>query len=104
MNKRRRGRSLLHMPGKAKVLIQKEITDIFRVLRNSRNQALFALGIYTGLRIAEIISLRYDQVFNANGSVRGLLKLVRSKKTNTIYSEIPIILSCVIGCALIINS
>jgi len=34
------------MPGKAKVLTEKEISDIFRVLRNSRDQALFALGIY----------------------------------------------------------
>lgn len=78
------------MPGKAKVLTQKEISDIFRVLRNSRDQALFALGIYTGLRIAEIISLRYDQVFTTHGGVRNLLKVVRSKKKNTVYSEIPI--------------
>lgn len=78
------------MPGKAKVLTQKEISDIFRVLRNSRDQAIFALGIYTGLRIAEIISLRYDQLFTAHGGVRNLLKVVRSKKKNTVYSEIPI--------------
>jgi integrase/recombinase XerD len=78
------------MPGKAKVLSPKEISDIFRVLRNSRYQALFALGIYTGLRIAEIISLRYDQVFNENGGVKNVLKIVRSKKKNTVCSEIPI--------------
>jgi integrase/recombinase XerD len=82
--------SFAHMPGKAKVLTQKEISDIFRVLRNSRDQALFALGIYTGLRIAEIIKLRYDQVFTASGGVRNLLKVVRAKKKNTVYSEIPI--------------
>lgn len=78
------------MPGKAKVLTQKEISDIFKVLRNSRDQALFALGIYTGLRIAEIIALRHDQVFTASGGVRNLLKIARSKKKNTVYSEIPI--------------
>jgi len=78
------------MPGKAKVLTQKEISDIFKVLRNSRDQALFALGMYTGLRIAEIIALRYDQVFTAGSGVRNLLKVVRSKKKNTVYSEIPI--------------
>jgi integrase/recombinase XerD len=82
--------SFAHMPGKAKVLTQKEIADIFRVLRNSRDQALFALGIYTGLRIAEIIKLRYDQVFTASGGARNLLKVVRAKKKNTVYSEIPI--------------
>jgi len=82
--------NFVHMAGKAKVLTQKEISDIFRVLRNSRDQALFALGIYTGLRIAEIISLRYDQMFTTHGGVRNLLKVVRSKKKNTVYSEIPI--------------
>jgi integrase/recombinase XerD len=78
------------MPGKAKILTEKEISDIFRVLGNSRDQALFALGMYTGLRIAEIIGLRYDQVFRASGGVRNLLKVIRSKKKNTVYSEIPI--------------
>lgn len=78
------------MPGKAKVLTQKEISDIFKVLRNSRDQALFALGIYSGLRIAEVISLRYAQVFTTSGGVRNLLKVVRAKKKNTVYSEIPI--------------
>lgn len=78
------------MAGKAKVLTQKEISDIFKVLRNSRDQALFAVGIYTGLRIAEIIALRFDQVFTTNSGVRNLLKVVRVKKKNTVYSEIPV--------------
>ncbi len=65
-----RSGSFVHMAGEAKVLTQKEISDVFRVLRNSRDQALFALGIYTGLRIAEIISLRYDQVFTTHGGAR----------------------------------
>jgi integrase/recombinase XerD len=78
------------MPGKAKVLTQKEISDIFRVLKTNRDRALFALGIYTGLRIAEIITLKYDHVFTAAGGVRNLLKVVRAKKKNTVYSEIPI--------------
>ena len=90
MNKTFFKQSVVHMPGKAKVLTQKEISDIFKVLRNSRDQALFAVGIYTGLRIAEIIAIRYDQVVTANGGVRNLLKVVRAKKKNTVNSEIPI--------------
>lgn len=78
------------MPGKAKVLTQKEISDIFKVLRNRRDQALFALGIYSGLRVGEIIGLRYDQVFTISSGVRNLLKVVRAKKKNTVYSEIPV--------------
>ncbi len=72
------------MPGKAKVLTQKEISDIFKVLRNRRDQALFALGMYSGLRVGEIIGLRYDQVFTTIGGVRNLLKVVRAKKKNTV--------------------
>jgi integrase/recombinase XerD len=90
MNKTCFLRRIVHIPGKAKVLTQKEITDIFRVLKTNRDRALFALGIYTGLRIAEIITLKYDQVFTAAGGVRNLLKVVRAKKKNTVYSEIPI--------------
>lgn len=60
------------------------------VLKSNRDRALFGLGIYTGLRVGEIIALRYDQVFTASGGVRNNLKVVRLKKKNTVYSEIPI--------------
>lgn len=78
------------MPGRAKVLTSKEINDIFRMLKPGRNQALFALGIYTGMRVGEVIRLRSDQVYTTTGGVRNLLKVVRLKKKNTVYSEIPI--------------
>ncbi len=78
------------MPGRAKVLTPKEINDIFSLLKTNRNQALFALGIYTGMRIGEVIRLRYEQVYTTNGGVRNLLKVSRLKKKNTVYSEIPI--------------
>lgn len=78
------------MPGKAKVLTQKEISDIFKILTSTRDKALFALGIYSGLRIGEIIHLKYSQVFTTSGGVKNLLKVVRAKKKNTVYSEIPI--------------
>lgn len=90
MNKTRLYISFVHMPGKAKILTSKEISDIFRVLRTPRDKAIFALGIYAGLRIGEIIALKTDQLFTKRGGVRNLLKVVRLKKKNTVYSEIPI--------------
>jgi hypothetical protein len=63
------------MPGRAKVLTPKEINDIFSLLKTSRNQALFAVGIYTGMRIGEVIRLRYEQVYTTSGGVRNLLKV-----------------------------
>ena len=78
------------MAGRAKVLTSQEISDIFKILKSARDRALFALGIYTGMRIGEIIRLRKEQLYTANGGVRNVLKVVRLKKKNTVYSEIPI--------------
>jgi integrase len=39
------------MPGQAKILTADEIKTVFKVLKNDRDRALFALGIYSGLRI-----------------------------------------------------
>jgi integrase/recombinase XerD len=90
MNKSHFYISFVHMPGKAKILTPKEISDIFRVLRQPRDRAIFALGIYAGLRIGEIIALKTDQLFTKSGGVRNVLKVIRLKKKNTVYSEIPI--------------
>jgi integrase/recombinase XerD len=77
------------MAGKAKLLTAKEIATLTDVLGNNRDRAMFAVGIYTGLRISEIISLKYNQVFTADGGVRNILKVKRQKKKTTVYSDIP---------------
>jgi integrase/recombinase XerD len=78
------------MPGKARVLTPQEIKKVVKNLKTPRDKSLFVTGLYTGLRISELISIRQDQVFTASGGVRNLLKLVRLKKKNTVYSNIPI--------------
>ena len=78
------------MAGQAKILSPKEIEAVSKLLESSRDKTIFALGIYTGLRISEIISLKQDQVFTANG-VKYTLVVHRLKKKNTVYSEIPIV-------------
>jgi integrase/recombinase XerD len=90
MNKSRSDIFFVHMPGKAKILTAKEISDIFQVLRLPRDKTIFALGIYAGLRIGEIIALKTDQLFTKSGGVRNVLKVIRLKKKNTVYSEIPV--------------
>lgn len=77
------------MPGKAKLLTTREISTLLDVLRSKRNQLLFALGIYTGLRISEIISLKFDQMYTTDGGARNILKVKRLKKKNVVYSDIP---------------
>lgn len=78
------------MPGKAKVLTSQEIKRVLGALKKPRDKTLFLTGLYTGLRISELISIEHAQVFTAAGGVRNLLKLVRLKKKNTVYSNIPI--------------
>jgi len=77
------------MAGQARILSSKEISGIFKVL-STRDRALFALGIYTGLRVGEIVSLRTAQLFSDAGNVRHILKVKRTKKKNTVFNDIPI--------------
>jgi integrase/recombinase XerD len=78
------------MPGQAKILSSKEIENIFALLKTTRDKLIFALGIYTGMRIGEIIRLQQDQVFTEDGGVRYQLTAKRLKKRNTVYSDIPV--------------
>lgn len=77
------------MAGQAQILTSKEIQALFRVLATSRNRALFATGIYTALRIGEIVAIEYSQVFTEDG-IRNVLATLRSKKKQKVYSNIPI--------------
>jgi integrase/recombinase XerD len=78
------------MAGQAAILKDKDIQNIFQVIPNPRNKLLFAIGIYTGLRIGEIVRLETDQVLTENGTVRNKLTVKRLKKRGTVYSDIPI--------------
>lgn len=78
------------MAGQARILSPKEIKDVFKLLATPRDKAMFALGIYTGLRVSEIVTLRTSQLFTESGNVRHVLKLKRQKKKNIVYSDIPV--------------
>lgn len=77
------------MAGQAKILTYQEIQAVFKLLEAIRDKAIFALGVYTGMRISEIVALKQDQVFTADGVRYGLV-IHRLKKKNTVYSDIPI--------------
>ena len=64
------------MPGRAKILTSQEISDIFKILKNPRDRTLFALGIYTGMRVGEIIGLKWEQLYTTSGGVRNVLKVI----------------------------
>jgi integrase/recombinase XerD len=78
------------MAGQARILSAKEIGGIFKILSSARDKAIFALGVYTGLRIGEIVSLRANQLFTDAGNVRHVLKVKRTKKKNTVFNDIPV--------------
>jgi integrase/recombinase XerD len=72
------------MAGQASILRRKDIQHTFKFLQSPRNRLLFALGIYTGMRVGEIIRLTRDQLFTEHGSVKNVLKVKRLKKKNTV--------------------
>lgn len=77
------------MPGQAKILSPQEIQAVFKLLESTRDKTIFALGVYTGLRISEILALKQNQVFTEYG-VKYQLVVYRLKKRNTVWSDIPI--------------
>ncbi|HEY9755515.1 MAG TPA: hypothetical protein V6C97_10165 [Oculatellaceae cyanobacterium] len=44
------------MPGQAKILSPKEIESVFKILDTTRDKTLFALGIYSGMRIGKLFA------------------------------------------------
>lgn len=78
------------MAGQARILSSQEIQAVFKQLDSERDRLIFSLGLYTGLRISEIICLKQEDLFTADGGVRYKLVVKRLKKKNTVYSEIPI--------------
>jgi integrase/recombinase XerD len=78
------------MPGQAKILSPQEIKAVAKLLDSPRDKMLFYTGLYTGLRISELVSIKQNQIFTTSGGVRNTLKVTRAKKKNTVYSNIPI--------------
>jgi len=78
------------MTEKAIVLNSVDIRSMFMLLDTPRNRALFAIGLYTGLRISDIIALPQAAVFTASRDVRSTIVLKRSKKKIAVHIEIPI--------------
>lgn len=78
------------MPGQATVLNSKEITEVLKLLDSPRDKTIFSLGVYTGMRISEILSLEQDPILTADGGVKYMLTVKRLKKKNTVSSDIPV--------------
>jgi integrase len=55
-------------------LSQNEIRDLFKIFGKTRDQTIFAIGLYTGLRISEIIAIKQSQIFIKDGGVKNALK------------------------------
>ena len=54
-----------------------QVSDSFYGKYERRNRALFLTGVYTGYRISELLSLTYDNVYNAT-DIRKYIKVKRS--------------------------
>ena len=64
-------------PIKNKTLINKMIEYLEK--KNERDALLFRIGLNTILRISDIITLKYSQLFDSSGRVKTYLKLYEQK-------------------------
>lgn len=78
------------MTEKAKILSSVDIQSLFAILETTRNRALFAIGIYTGMRISEILELTQAAVFTDDGDIRVGVTVKGVKRKNTQLREIPL--------------
>src|SRR5271156_4445336 len=78
------------MTQKARLLTAVDIRSILTLLETPRDRALFALGLYAGLRVSEIIELTQAAVFIETDCVRETLMVTRLRGKTPRVSEIPI--------------
>ncbi len=71
------------MTGKAKALGSQEVKRVLSALKNPCDKTLFLTGLYTGLRIFELISIEQNQILTTSGGVRNILKLQAPTQANT---------------------
>jgi integrase len=64
-------------PIKSKTLISKMVKNLEK--RNDRDALLFRMGINTILRISDIITLKYSDLFDSNGKIKNYLQLHEQK-------------------------
>ena len=50
---------------------------------NFRNYGLFKVQLNTGLRISDVVKLKYDDVFEKNGNIKKHLSLTEKKQKRT---------------------
>ncbi|MEM1684308.1 MAG: tyrosine-type recombinase/integrase [Nanopusillaceae archaeon] len=65
---------------------REDIERIKALLRGKpRDYSLFVVGINTGLRISDLLSLRYEDVYTPTGEVRESVAIVMRKTRRTLY-------------------
>ena len=67
------GRTSNTEDGKARVLTKIEVVGIFRNLTTQRNKRVFALGIFAGLRIGELLQLKVRDVYDQDMLTRDVI-------------------------------
>ena len=74
----------------------KALLSLFESITDSRTgyalkyKTIFAIGMYTGLRVGEIVTLKYTDVFTGKQVKSALIVKRLKKRGKAVYSEIPI--------------
>lgn len=78
------------MTQKARRLTAADVRSILILLETPRDRALFALGLYAGLAVSEIIQLTQDAVFVDSDRVREIVTVTRRRGSTPRSCDIPI--------------
>jgi len=62
----------------ARPLLNGEISSVSKHFRNQRDRALYFLGLGTGLRISELLSLRVRNIIDKSGKIQDMVYVPRS--------------------------
>lgn len=68
-------------------LTQNEIDLILETLKTPRDKALFTLGLFTGFRISESLSLTWVEVLNADKTIKDRIKVIRKNMKGKLSSR-----------------
>ncbi len=72
---------------KTRALTLDEVARVINQLDGPQNKALFTLGVNTGFRISELLSLTYKDVLNSDGTVKSSITLNKARMKGEVASR-----------------
>lgn len=70
-----------------KPFTDKEVFDVLKILKTPRDKCLFYLGVKTGFRISELLSIRIQDLLEHDNTLKGSVTVLKSKMKGKIATR-----------------